>query len=244
MSDPCQTFDSLIALGFERQQPESGDVVCYKFANLELAAIHADATKPGVMAGVPSALRPTFGWEYLETMNQHKGNVVWLMGTVVTPRTVSEHESPIPPDLRSTPEAAAWVSYALRSYRSSLGPLPDWFVEGERHWDLVPPAQKERVRQEEAHARAERWQAYRASPKCSIDRDYALLLRRNLRKALAELAGEAEMTFSFDGRVLSVALHGHVNKVATSRIAESRERRRFAVASGNYVQDVLASGDS
>lgn len=244
MSDPCPTLDSLTALGFERQRPESGDILCYKFASLELVAMHPDITGRGVMAGVPSALRPTFSGEYLETMNRYKGYVVWLTGTLVTPRTVSEIESPLPPDLSSDSEAAAWVSYSLRSHRSNLGPLPDWYVEGERHWDLVPPAQKERARQEEAHARAERLRAYEASPKCLIDRDYALLLRRNLRKALAELAGEAEMKFGFDGRVLSVALHGRVKEVATSRIAESRARRRDAIVFGDYVEEVVASGNS
>ena len=244
MSDPCSTLASLSALGFERQRPESGDILCYKFASLERVAMHPDITGRGAMARVPSALRPAFSGEYLETMNHYKGYVVWLAGTVVTSRAVSEVATPIPPDLRNAPEAGAWVSYALRSYRSSLGPLPDWFVEGERHWDLVPPALRARAREEESRERKEWWEAYEASSKCSIDRDYALLLRRNLRKALAELAGDAEMTFRFDGRVLSVALHGHVKEVATPRIAESREHRRIAVASGEYVQEVVASGDS
>ena len=244
MSGRCPTLDSLIALGFERQRPESGDILCYRFASLELVAMHPDITGRGAMAGVPSALRPTFSGEYLETMNQYKGYVVWLTGTPVTPRTVSEIQNPLPPDLSSAPEAAAWVSYVLRSHRSDLGPLPDWFVEGERHWDLVPPARRARTREEESRERKEWWQAYQASPRCSIDRDYALLLRRNLRKAVAELAGDAEMTFRFDGRVLSIALHGHVKEVATPRIAGSREHRRIAVASGEYVQEVVASGDT
>ena len=240
----CPTLDSLTALGFRRQRPESPDIICYEFANLELVAMHPDITKPSALIGVPGALRPSFGWEYLDTMNKYKGYVVWVTGTVATPRRISEVESPIPPDLESASEAAAWVSYVLRLHRSDLGPLPDWFVEGERDWDLVPPAREERLRQAESREREARWQAYKASPKCFIDRDYALVLRRNMRKALSELAGEAEMTFSFDGRVLSISLRGGVNEVATPTISEGREFRRSAIASGDYLQAVVASGDS
>ena len=240
----CPTLDSLTALGFRRRRPESPDIISYEFANLELVAMHPDVTNPSALIGVPRALRPSFALEYLDTMNKYKGNVVWVTGTVVTPRTISEVESPIPPDLGSASEAAAWVSYVLRSNRSDLGPLPDWFVEGERDWDLVPPAREERLRQAESCKREERWQAYKASPKCFIDRDYALVLRRNIKKALSELVGEAAMTFSFDGRVLSISIRGGVNEVATPTISEGREFRRTAIASGDYLQEVVASGDS
>ena len=107
----CPTLDSLTALGFRRQRPESPDIVCYKFASLELVAMHPEITKPSALIGVPRALRPSFEWEYLDTMNKYKGYVVWVTGTVVTPRTISEVENPIPPDLGSASEAAAWVSY-------------------------------------------------------------------------------------------------------------------------------------
>lgn len=240
----CLTLDSLSALGFRRKRSESSDIVSYKFANLELVAMHPDITKPSTLIGVPGALRPSFAWEYLDTMKKYQGYVVWLIGTVVTPRRISEVEIPIPPDLGSASEAAAWVSYVLRSHRSDLGPLPDWFVEGERDWDLVPPAREERLRQAESRERRERWEAYKASPKCFIDRDYALVLRRNMRKAFSELAGEAEMTFKFDGRVLSIALRGNVNEVATPTLSEGRELRRIAIDSGHYLQEIVASGDS
>ena len=106
-------------------------------------------------------------------------------------------------------EAAAWVSYALRSHRSDLEPLPDWFLEGERHWDLVAPAREEM-------AAGERWRAYEASPKCHIDRDYARPLRRNLQEEISWLDSEAPMTFRFDGRVLSVDFCDHTHEVVAS----------------------------
>ncbi len=129
-------------------------------------------------------------------------NVVLLSGVVDTGRTLGLIEDQIPDDLASDLEAAAWVSYALKPYRSKLEPLPDWFVEGERHWDLVPFVQKQR--------------AYSARPKCYIDRDYCRPLRRNLLEELSWLDGETKMTFSFDGRVLSIVLNERVHEVVAS----------------------------
>ena len=89
-------------------------------------------------------------------------------------------------------EAAAWVSYALKSYKRELGPLPDWFVTGEENWELIPFVAEQRT--------------YRARPHCRIDRDYARPLRRKLQEDISWLEGEAEATCSFDGRVLSIKL--------------------------------------
>ena len=145
----------------------------------------------------------------VHVMNLSAQYVVLLSGVLNTDRWLSTIESQIPNDLESALEAAAWVSYALQSHRSELEPLPDWYVEGERHWDLVPPAREERAYQE-------RQRAYEASPKCFIDRDYARPLRRNLLEEMSGLAGETEMTFRFDGRVLSIALCGRVHEVIAS----------------------------
>ena len=154
--------------------------VGYRFVHLDLGAVHV--------------------------MNLYGRYVVLLSGVVETRRTLGLVESQIPNDIGSALEAAAWVSYALESYRSQLEPLPDWFVEGERHWDLVPPA---RV----GLAARERQLAYEASPKCFVDRDYARPLRRNLLEEISWLDGETEMTCSFDGRVLRIVLCGRVHEV-------------------------------
>ena len=77
----------------------------------------------------------------------------------------------------------------------------------------MPAVREEQASQERLEAyRA----AYQASPKCFIDREYARPLRRKLQAALSEIAGEAEMTFNFDGRVLSIALCGAVHEVVAS----------------------------
>ena len=183
----CPTLDSLIALGFEPRktgvQVEEVKAVCYKFACLDLDARHV--------------------------MNLYARQVVLLSGVLTTGRTLATIESQIPDDLGNAFEAAAWVSYALKSHRNKLDPLPDWFLEGEAHWDLVPPARKM------IEAR-ERQRAYMSCPKCYIARDYARPLRRNLLEELSGLAGETEMTVSFDGRVLSINLKDRIHEVLAS----------------------------
>lgn len=184
MSDLCPTLVSLIALGFERRKSRAGlEGVGYRFVHLDLDAVHV--------------------------RNLYARYVVLLSGVLDTRRTLATIEEQIPPDLEDPVEAAAWVSYALRSYRYRLEPLPDWFVKGERHWDLVAPAREE-------IAAGERWQAFKASPNCYIDRDYARLLRRNLQEEISWLDSEAKMTISFDGRVLSIALCERVHDVVAS----------------------------
>ena len=141
MSCLCPTLNSLISLGFEPRQTSAGlDGVGYRFVHLDLDAVHV--------------------------VNLYARYVVLLSGVLNTGRTVAVIEDQIPDDLGSSVEAAAWVSYALRSHRSDLEPIPDWFIEGERHWDLVPHARQMREAEE-------RQRAYLASPRCYIDRDYA-----------------------------------------------------------------------
>ena len=49
-----------------------------------------------------------------------------------------------------------------------------------------------------------------------VDRDYARPLRRNLLEEMSRLPGETRMTFSFDGRVLSIVLCGRPHEVIAS----------------------------
>ena len=149
--------------------------------------------------------------------------VVTLSGARYTRRTLSMIEGEIPANLGTAEEAAAWASYALQSDKGKLEPLPNWFIEGERNWDLIPFVREDR----------ERKRAYEASPKCFIDRDYARPLRRNLEHEISWLDDETEMTFSFDGRVLSIEVCGRIYEVLASgdgwpssyRVLVSRESK-------------------
>ena len=135
-------------------------------------------------------------------INRYFQTVVLLRGILQTKRTLGLVDSEIPPDLGSAREAAAWIGYALESHRSDLEPLPAWFLEGELHWDLIPFVR---------HMRN-----YEARPQCYVDREYARTLRRKLRAALSEISKDTEMSFSFDGRVLSITLCGAVYEVIAS----------------------------
>ena len=208
MSGSCPTLDSLVALGFERWQGQRRPGGYGEGSADALFAIHA-LREPALGADAVVYGFAAFGLFCSHTMSRYMRMTVRVHGVISTRRTLSEIDTEIPDHLEDPLEAAAWVSYALRSHRSDLEPLPDWFVEGERHWNLVAPAR------EEITAR-ERRRAYEASPKCYIDRDYARPLRRNLQEEISWLDGEAEMTFSFDGRVLTIDFGGHVHEVVAS----------------------------
>ena len=199
MSGPSTTLEILLELGFEDRPPvtrvspsslwmvpshvRSPSIsVCYPFANFDLIA---------------SPVTTVFGRE-----------AVQLSGVIESGRSWTEVQGEIPPDLGSSTEAAAWVSFALKSYKSDLKPLPNWFAAGEHNWDLVY-----------ARMDPEGWkrqQAYRDCPKCFIDREYARPLRRILQGEFSWLSGETEMTLSFDGRVFSIVLNEHTHEVIAS----------------------------
>ena len=184
MSEKYLTLESLAVLGFDRCRDELGrEAVGFKFQTLYLLA---------------SA-----------SVNRYFQPAVFLSGVVNSGRTVGLVECHIPPNLELPTEAAAWVTYMLKDDRSGLGPLPAWFLEGERHWSLVPPAQEEMTARK-------RLQAYRSCPRCYIDREYARPLRRKLQAVLSEVDGDAEATFSFDGRVLAISLCGALYEVIAS----------------------------
>ena len=172
MRDKYITLDSLAALGFEHRRSDSGmKAVGYRFRHLDLTA-SASAT----MVGMPAVL---------------------FSGIVQTKRVLGSIDHLIAPDIDNPREAAAWVTHVLHAYRSHLGPLPAWFLDGEQYWDVLLPTLVEL-------AGTEASRAYAQAPKCFIDRDYARPLRQRLRTALSEIAEETEMTVSFDGRVLSL----------------------------------------
>ena len=184
MSDSCSTMEHLVEIGFQRRRGQDGEeCVGFRFGALDLDAVHGKAKN---------------------------GNYpVFLSGVLWTNPTVSIIRSLLPSDLDSASTAAAWVSYALRAFRSELAPLPGWFVAGELHWDLVPPARRQREARE-------RERVFKSDDICYVDREYARLLRRNLTEELSKMDGEAEMLFSFDGRILSIALGDRVHEVVAA----------------------------
>ncbi len=119
MSDSCLTLDSLIALGFERwegqRRPRRGGTG----AGDAIFAIHG-LREPAL--GTDAVLYPFAAFDLFcsHTMNRHMGMVIRVHGVLVTARTLSEIDSEIPDNLDSTLEAAAWVSYVLKSYRQKL----------------------------------------------------------------------------------------------------------------------------
>jgi hypothetical protein len=155
----------LLDLGFEQRPNDFGlKTVGYAFPHLELTAS--------------------------DVVNRHFARVVLLGGVFNTGRNLGLVESEIPHDLDTTAAAAAWTSYALRSYEQDLGELPDWMTQGKANWELIPFVREAR--------------AFEERPRCTVDRNFAQVLRKQLRQALAELPEDAPAVFAFDGRVLRV----------------------------------------
>ena len=208
MTDLCPTLDSLIALGFERWEGQRRPRGYGQGPADALVAIHG-LREP--VPGTPSVFYEFAAFDLFcsHTMSMFMRTTVRVHGVIYTGRTLDEIDGEIPDNFEDPLEASAWVSYVLRPHREELGPLPDWFVEGERNSYLV-------ARALEGPAAWERRQAYEASPKCYIDRDYARPLRRNLQAEISWLKDEAAITISFDGRVLSIDFCGRVYEVVAS----------------------------
>ena len=185
MSESSTTLASLVALGFKRAPGQAAETVRYEFQNFELNA---------------SSVMWWTGMMVMLGGSGHTGRKLLVMG----PGDLSSAKM-IPNDLGSV-EAAAWVSFMLQPWRNDLGRLPDWFVDGERRWDLVPPAREQLAYKERQQAYEERQRAYEASPKCRITREDARPIRRSLMEDMSRLDGEAEMAVQFDGHVLTIVL--------------------------------------
>ena len=192
MSESSPTLSSLVALGFERVPGQAAETVRYEFQNFELSA------------------SSVMWWRGMTVMLGGHGSTGREL-LVMDPGGLSSAKM-IPNDLDSV-EAAAWVSFMLQTLRNDLGPLPDWFVEGERHWDLVPPARERLAYKERQRVYEERLRAYEASPKCLITREDARPIRRSLLEYLSLLDRETEMVVQFDGRVLTIDLYDRFYRV-------------------------------
>ncbi len=201
MSSSSSTLETLLELGFEDRPPE-----------IQISPASRWMVPEHIRSPVVSVCYRFDNFDLVASpMTKRSGQeVVQLNGVIETPRSWTEVQGEIPADLRSASEAAAFVSYALQFQRSKLEPLPEWFIEGERNRDIV-------------YARTdpeglERRRAYEAAPKCFIEREYARPLRRILSREISRLLDEesVEMTFSFDGQVLSIERQGHTERVVAS----------------------------
>ena len=145
---------------------------------------------------------PTVGYHFelldltaSDGINRHFQPVVLLNGILNAGRVIAIIESEMPRDLTDAEAAAAWTSYSLRSHERELSPLPDWMIEGRNYWDVIPFVREAR--------------AYENRPCCKVDREYARVMREKLREQLSRCSLSDTVTFSFDGRVLTLGIGGN-----------------------------------
>lgn len=80
---------------------------------------------------------------------------------------------------------------------SKLKIEPPWLKEGRKYQHLLPWERERR--------------AYEARPHCYVDRDWARVAFKRLAEQLANVNAESPVTFSFDGRVLTILCGEGVN---------------------------------
>ena len=131
MSGSCPTLDSLIALGFERWRRQRRSQGYREVSADALFAIH------GLREPALGADAVVYGFAACDlfcshTMTRYMRMAIRVHGVIYTGITLSEIDTEIPDHLEEPSEAAAWVSYALRSHRSDLEP------PGPRPWRGAP----------------------------------------------------------------------------------------------------------
>lgn len=138
-------------------------------------------------------------------INRYYREVVFLSGVFNSGDCIGELQSQIPDDLDDERTAAAWVAMALRSYHKDLSPIPLWLKQGMRDHHLVNLHPESSAPPEPEHVAS-----------CIIDRDYARILRSRLRETIDDRDDGTDLTLTFDGRILTLTIGGHVHEALAS----------------------------
>lgn len=124
--------------------------------------------------------------------------MVSFWGLMSTSTTLSEIDFKLPPELESRELCLALLAYYFDADISSkLKIEPPWLKEGRKYQHLLPWERERR--------------AYEARPHCYVDRDWARVAFKRLAEQLANVNAESPVTFSFDGRVLTILCGEGVN---------------------------------
>jgi len=130
-------------------------------------------------------------------LNRKYVPIVLLTGIFSTERTMAEIECEMPPEVESPEQGMAFVAWSIdNALGKEFQPAtsPDWLAKGRQHRYLLP-WEKERA-------------DYAAKPQCSIRRDWVRVALKTLAQQLANAKDDEVVSFSFDGRVLSIDCAG------------------------------------
>ena len=112
-----------------------------------------------------------------------------MTGIARTPRSLATIASSAPLEVESFEQGVAFIAAAIGPHFTPLRPAP-WLDQG-RLWQDHLPGRRELA-------------AYRARPRCNVERDWFRVAARRLREQ-AQAADEAAVaTFAFDGTVLTI----------------------------------------
>ena len=127
-------------------------------------------------------------------MGRRFQDVVLFTGVLSTQRSLSEVQFEMPRRIESREKCAAWLAWTLDKHAVDHVFQPrmavDWLALGRANQRLLP------------------WyfdqDAYEARPRCSVDKELARPLLKNLAKIAEQLPPMEKVWFSFDGEVLKI----------------------------------------
>jgi hypothetical protein len=152
---------------------------------------------PGVYSDIRPGLIFDFGNFKLSAsavVGQHFQDVVLFTGVLATQRSLTDIQFEMPRQIESREKCAAWLAWSLDKHADNQLFRPqnavDWLAVGRANLRLLP------------------WyfdqDAYEARPHCSVDKELARPLLKNLAKIAEQMPPEEKVWFSFDGEVLKI----------------------------------------
>lgn len=168
------------------------------------------ATQIGYALKIPNGTITIF-----EGINHSDEKVFHFFLRYKTERSIGDTRFYIPVNVDSYEQALAMIAYNMRDYDAR--DKPDWLIEGESYYDLLPHVKRQRE--------------FDAIPKACIESEWFRVFIKKLRTIFTDEEDTALVTLSFNGAVLTIACNGQILSVIASGTEWSSD---IKVTSGEF----------